>query len=251
MTREPGHEPDQPVDVGTAIPAAADVVFGERADVAARYREILATDGITQGLIGPREIPRLWDRHILNCAVVGELMGEAESVIDIGSGAGLPGIPLAIARPDLSVTLVEPLLRRATFLERTVTELGLAITVIRGRAESREVRDSVGPADVVTSRAVAPLARLAGWSAPLIRDRGRMLALKGSSAADEIDRDSAAVGRTGLVNLRVETCGAEVLGTETTVLVGDKIEASQRSARRQSRTRTPGAKSDRRSSKKG
>ncbi len=153
-------------------PPSAHAVFEERLELAMRYREMLATDGITRGLIGPREVPRLWDRHIVNCGVLGEVIADGEYVIDIGSGAGLPGIPLALARPDLRITLVEPLLRRTTFLEEVVASLGLDVTVVRGRAEERAVRAEVGLADVVTSRAVAPLDRLASWSAPLIRPAG-------------------------------------------------------------------------------
>jgi len=198
------------------------------------YWRILATDGIDHGLIGPREVPRLWDRHILNCAVVAELIPDGVNVFDIGSGAGLPGVPLAIARPDLEITLIEPLLRRSTFLERTVEALGLTnVRVVRGRAEEKAVRSEVGTAEVVTSRAVAPLERLAKWCAPLVAAGGEMIAIKGSSAADEIERDRAVVGRTGITDLRVATCG-ESLETPTTVVIGTKTEAvrSKKSRRR-------------------
>lgn len=123
-------------------PPSAHAVFEERLELAMRYREMLATDGITRGLIGPREVPRLWDRHIVNCGVLGEVIADGEYVIDIGSGAGLPGIPLALARPDLRITLVEPLLRRTTFLEEVVASLGLDVTVVRvaPRSEQCELR---------------------------------------------------------------------------------------------------------------
>jgi 16S rRNA (guanine527-N7)-methyltransferase len=207
-------------------------VFGERKELAEGYWRILATDGIDHGLMGPREVPRLWDRHILNCAVIGELIEKNEIVFDVGSGAGLPGLPLAIARPDVSITLIEPLLRRSTFLERAVQTLGLEnVAVVRGRAEEKAVRAGVGLADVVTSRAVAPLERLAKWSAPLVRGGGRMIAIKGSSAAEEIERDRAVVGRTGISDLRVITCGA-ILETPTTVVVGTKAERAARKQRR-------------------
>ncbi|MFT4042450.1 MAG: 16S rRNA (guanine(527)-N(7))-methyltransferase RsmG [Gordonia sp. (in: high G+C Gram-positive bacteria)] len=201
-------------------PAAAATIFGGRLALAEQYCEILATDGITHGLMGPREIPRLWDRHVLNCAVIQELIDPENSVVDIGSGAGLPGIPLAIARPDLRVTLVEPLLRRATFLTRAVEILGLEVNVVRGRAEDVSVLRTVDPADVVTSRALAPLERLAKWSAPLIRDGGRLVAIKGSSAPEEIDRDGASARRNGIDALRVEQCGTAYLDPATTVIVG-------------------------------
>lgn len=216
---------------GTSSPApaaAADVfgdrVFGARLNLAQEYRDILATDGIVQGLIGPREVERLWVRHILNCAVIGEVIAPGSTVIDIGSGAGLPGIPLAIARADLTITLVEPLLRRSTFLESVVTRLGLTgVRVVRGRAEEKAVRDDIGTADIVTSRAVAPLDRLAGWSAPLVKPGGAMIAIKGSSAADEIERDRAGVERRGLIRLRVAVCGERFLDDPTTVVIGDKV----------------------------
>ncbi|GAA1483129.1 16S rRNA (guanine(527)-N(7))-methyltransferase RsmG [Gordonia sinesedis] len=224
-------------------PAEATVVFGDGDGVtaAARYAEILATDGIDHGLIGPREVPRLWARHLLNCAVIGERIPDGASVIDIGSGAGLPGIPLAIARPDLRLTLIEPLLRRSEFLERVVSELGLSsVRVVRGRAEERAVRAEVPAADIVTSRAVAPLERLAAWSAPLIAPDGRLVAIKGSSAADEICRDAAAVERLGITDLHTELCGEGRIPDPTTVVIGRKTTtpgsaASRRSARRGSR----------------
>lgn len=137
-------------------PASAATVFGDRLDLARRYCTALATAGVERGLIGPREVPRLWDRHLLNCAVLGELIAEGASVVDIGSGAGLPGIPLAIARPDLRITLVEPLLRRTVFLSEFIESVGLDVTVVRGRAEQSGVMKEAGGADVVTSRAVAP-----------------------------------------------------------------------------------------------
>jgi 16S rRNA (guanine527-N7)-methyltransferase len=144
----------------------------------------LASRGIDHGLIGPREADRLWERHILNSAAIAPLIPEGSRVVDVGSGAGLPGIPLAILRPDLDVTLLEPLLRRTRFLEDTITELGLRgrVRVLRGRAEDQRERF-----DVVTARAVAPLTRLVPWCAPLLADDGAVLALKGSSAAEEVD----------------------------------------------------------------
>ena len=156
----------------------------DRLPLAARYTELLATEGVLRGLIGPREAPRLWERHVLNSAVLGEAIPEGASVCDIGTGAGLPGLVLAIGRPDLAVTLVEPLLRRTTFLDEVVAELGLShVTVVRGRAE-----DLHGTAtfDVVTSRAVAPLERLLGWSMPLVGPTGATVAMKGRSIHEEI-----------------------------------------------------------------
>ncbi len=211
-------------------PPAAIEVFGDRLDLAIRYCEALATDGVERGLIGPREVPRLWERHLLNCAVVAELIAEGQSVVDIGSGAGLPGIPLAIARPDLRVTLVEPLLRRTKFLGEFVEAVGLDILVVRGRAEQPGVVKEAGGADVATSRAVAPLEQLAKWSLPLIHEHGRMLAMKGSSAADEIARDGAALAKMGASGLKIIECGTKILETPTIVVRAERV--SKRHQRR-------------------
>ncbi|TCN48096.1 16S rRNA (guanine527-N7)-methyltransferase [Rhodococcus sp. SMB37] len=213
--------------------AIAHRVFGNRFDLAQRYHESLSTDGVERGLIGPREVPRLWERHILNCGVLGELIEEDERVVDVGSGAGLPGIPLAIARPDLRVTLVEPLLRRSVYLAEFVETHGLGnVLVVRGRAEQPGVVQEAGGADVVTSRAVAPLAKLAKWSLPLIHEGGRMLALKGSSAAEEIDRDRAELAKLGAGNLEVLECGADLLEVPTLVVKAERIAKPQRRRKR-------------------
>lgn len=170
---------------GTGLPdtvaAAAAAVFGDRLDLARRYVGHLATSGVERGLIGPREGPRLWQRHVLNCASLAPLVPADAAVIDVGSGAGLPGIVVALARPDLGVVLVEPLLRRTTWLEEVVADLGIDVEVVRARAQ-----DCGRDADAVLSRAVAPLDRLLGWCLPLVRPGGQVLALKGSSAADEL-----------------------------------------------------------------
>ncbi|PXX65696.1 16S rRNA m(7)G-527 methyltransferase [Nocardia tenerifensis] len=215
-------------------PAAASAVFGDRLDLARRYCMALATAGVERGLIGPREVPRLWDRHILNCAVVGELIAEGSSVVDIGSGAGLPGIPLALARPDLRITLVEPLLRRTIFLSEFIDAAGLEVTVVRGRAEQSGVLKEAGGADVVTSRAVAPLGKLAQWSLPLLRDHGRMLALKGVSAAEELERDGQALERAGAGNPMVVECGATLVPTPTLVISAERLPRAERAPRRRS-----------------
>jgi 16S rRNA (guanine527-N7)-methyltransferase len=167
-----------------SAPAVAQRVFLNALPTAEEYAALLATDGIVRGLIGPREVPRLWERHLLNCAVVTGAIKQGASVCDIGSGAGLPGLVIAIRRPDLDVTLVEPLLRRTTFLEEAVASLGLGnVRIIRERAEALRGSESF---DVVTSRAVAPLDRLSRWSLPLVRTGGEFLAMKGSSAEDEL-----------------------------------------------------------------
>ncbi len=164
-------------------PEAADI-FGGSLDQARQYAELLATDGVTRGLIGPRETERLWDRHLLNCAVVAEFLPERGVLVDIGSGAGLPGVVLAMLRPSLQVVLLEPLLRRSVFLEECVTRLGLSnATVLRARAEEKAAAHI--KADVATARAVAPLDRLAGWAVRLLRPGGELLAIKGQSAEEE------------------------------------------------------------------
>ena len=196
------------------------------ADLLEAYAALLADAGVTQGLIGPREVPRLWERHLLNCAVVAEpeagLIPESASVADVGSGAGLPGLVWAIVRPDLRVTLVEPLLRRATFLTQAVSDLGLdtRVTVIRGRGEEQLASGAWTPVDIVTARAVAPLSKLLGWTVPLLREGGHLLALKGSSAAEEVAAAQAEAAAVGLADLRVRTLGEGVVDPVTTVVTG-------------------------------
>lgn len=201
-------------------PTAAAEVFGERLPLAEAYHRSLATDGSTRGFIGPRELPRLWDRHILNCAVIGEVMETGASIADVGSGAGLPGIPLAIARPDLRITLIEPLLKRSVYLAEVVELLGLDnVTVIRGRAEEKSVRRALGTGmDLVTSRAVAPVGKLAGWSLPLVRIGGAMVALKGSSVTEELERDATLIRRAGGGKAEILTVGTQHLAEPTTVI---------------------------------
>jgi 16S rRNA (guanine527-N7)-methyltransferase len=184
-------------------------------------------------LLGPREAPRVWDRHVLNCAVVAELMPDGARVVDIGSGAGLPGIPLALARPDLRIVLVEPLARRVEWLREVVADLELAVEVERGRAEDVVVRRRWEGADVVTARAVAPLARLAGWSLPLLRTGGRLFAVKGSSAAAEIERDASTVRRLGGGLPRIELCGVGIVDPPSTVVVVERVARPGRPTRGQ------------------
>lgn len=202
------------------VPTVVTLLFGERSPLVERYVGLLAGAGVERGLLGPGEVPRLWHRHVLNCAVLAELIEPGERVVDVGSGAGLPGIVLALARPDLHVDLVEPLQRRAAFLAEAVELLGVDATVVRGRAEERSVRAAVGEADVVTSRAVAPLGRLVGWCAPLARPGGRLLAMKGVSVTAELERDGATIARAGLSKVRVRECGGGVLEQPSRVVEG-------------------------------
>lgn len=210
------------------IPEVAGAVFGDRLPLAHAYADHLVTSGVERGLIGPREAPRIWDRHILNCAVVAELVPDGARLVDVGSGAGLPGIPLALARPDLGVVLVEPLNRRVEWLRAVIDDLGLSIEVERGRAEESTVRRRWEGADVVTARAVAPLHRLAGWCLPLLRPGGLMVAVKGESAPQEIERDTAAVARLGGGVPRVARCGEGVIDPPSTVIVVERMPRRRR-----------------------
>ena len=201
---------------------AGDLLFGERLDLARRYADHLATTGLERGLIGPREAPIVWERHVLNCAVVAALIPEGARVVDVGSGAGLPGIPLALARPDLAVVLLEPLARRVEWLREVIDDLGLSVEVERGRAEETAIRRRWEGADVVTARAVAPLHRLAAWCLPLVRVGGMMLAVKGATAPEEVRRDAGAVARLGGGNTRIEKVGGGVVDPPSTVVVVER-----------------------------
>ncbi|MGH3327586.1 MAG: 16S rRNA (guanine(527)-N(7))-methyltransferase RsmG [Streptomycetales bacterium] len=199
-----------------ATPAAARSVFGTGLGLAERYARWLSGPGVERGLIGPREVPRLWERHLLNCGVVHELIPHGTLVWDVGSGAGLPGIALAIARPDLRVTLLEPLLRRTRFLAECVADLGLDnATIRRERAERVPER---GVVDVVTARAVAPLERLAVCALPLLRPMGELLALKGESAWEELRAAEGELQELGAAEWSVVSVGAGVVETPATVV---------------------------------
>jgi 16S rRNA (guanine527-N7)-methyltransferase len=221
----------------SAAPRVAGTFFGDRLDRAQRYTEILAGAGVERGLIGPREVDRLWNRHILNSVAAAELLEPNESVADIGSGAGLPGIPLALARPDLRVTLIEPLLRRSDFLREVIEELGIDVVVVRGRAEELTVRQRVGETDVVVSRAVASLDKLTKWSMPLLRPGGRMLAIKGERAEDEIREHRRVMASLGAVDERVVKCGADFLNPPVTVVVARRRTPTPESKRTGRRSR--------------
>lgn len=200
----------------TAAAEQATAVFSTRMPLAEEYARLLASDGVTRGLIGPREVPRLWERHLLNCAVLSELIEQEADVLDVGSGAGLPGLVLAIARPDIFVTLVEPMARRTDFLTEAIAALELDnVEVLRARAEEVKPR---GKADVVTSRAVAPLGKLSHWCMPLARPGGDVLAIKGASAADELTKYAKELCKRGAVDPEVIQCGTELLDTPTTVI---------------------------------
>jgi 16S rRNA (guanine527-N7)-methyltransferase len=194
-----------------------------------RYADMLATTGVTAGLIGPREVPRLWSRHLLNCAVVVEptqpWVPADATVVDVGSGAGLPGLVWALVRPDVQVICLEPLLRRSTFLTDAVQSLGLAdrVRVVRGRAE--EVALDWTGVDIATSRAVAPLPRLLGWSMPLLKTGGTLVAMKGENAQREVDEARSGALAVGAANLRVVSCGDGVVDPPTTLVLATKVSA--------------------------
>ena len=197
-------------------PAGAIRVFGDRLALAERFTAILTDSGVSHGLIGPREVPRLWERHLLNCAVIHPAIAADQMVIDVGSGAGLPGLALAIARPDLDLHLIEPMLRRTNWLAMAVEELGLTnVAVHRGRAEQfwGALR-----APVVTARAVARLSELAKWCLPLLLPGGSLLAIKGLSVAEEVEADRAILRRLGAIDEVIETFGSGIVEQETTVL---------------------------------
>jgi 16S rRNA (guanine527-N7)-methyltransferase len=198
------------------MPDVAREVFGDAAGKAEHYANLLAGVGVERGLIGPNEVPRIWERHLLNSAVVAELVPEPSSLVDLGSGAGLPGIVLAMVLRDSEVVLLEPTLRRATFLEECVAELGLAnARVVRARAEQMAGELAV---DVVTARAVAPLDRLAALAVGLLKPGGILLAVKGAMASVEVREAEAALGRLGLRDAEVLVAGSGKVDPAATVV---------------------------------
>jgi 16S rRNA (guanine527-N7)-methyltransferase len=209
-------------DAPPAPPIAAQV-FGWALPLAEQYVARLATDGVTRGLIGPREVPRLWERHVLNSAAVAEAVPPGARVVDVGSGAGLPGIPLGLARPDVALTLVEPMARRVEFLDDVVAGLaepaGLRWRVLRGRAEDRSVATAVGAVDVVTARAVAPLPRLVGWCRGLMRPGTQLIALVGARALAELPSLLPELEAAGMRDVHPRAVGAGLGDAATTVVV--------------------------------
>jgi 16S rRNA (guanine527-N7)-methyltransferase len=204
------------IEITQAELQAAEKIFGDRLGLAQRYVEHLATSGTERGLIGPREVPRLWSRHVLNCAVIESVIAHGSHVADVGSGAGLPGLCLAIARPDLELTLIEPLERRVIWLQEVVDDLGLGnVTVMRTRAE---LAVGMVSADVVTARAVSALTKLAGLTIPLLDGKGEVVAIKGRSAAEEIAQAAKVIRKLGGVETSVVVCGQELLEEPTTVV---------------------------------
>ncbi|MET0765362.1 MAG: 16S rRNA (guanine(527)-N(7))-methyltransferase RsmG [Blastococcus sp.] len=227
MTEPTARAPEAPVEIPPP-PRVAREVFGDALPAAERYVARLATDGVTRGLIGPREVSRLWERHVLNSAAVAEAVPHGARVVDVGSGAGLPGIPLGLARRDLTVTLVEPMARRVEFLEEAVAEIDgegadedgrSRWRVVRGRAEDRSVIGAVGGVDVVTARAVAPLPRLVGWCRGLMRPGTQLVALVGSKALDELPALVRELEAAGMRDVHPRAVGAALGEAATTVVV--------------------------------
>lgn len=200
------------------------MLFGNRLHLAERYAARLTGDGVLRGLIGPREAGRIWERHLLNSAILTELLPADARVVDVGSGAGLPGIPMAVRRPDLHIDLVEPMQRRVTFLSEVVAELGFerSVQIVRGRADDAEVVRRVGRTDWVVARAVAPLDRLVRWCLPLLSAHGRLLAMKGAGGIHEAAEHEQAVRRLGARVVALEQLGEKTLGEGTWVVVVER-----------------------------
>jgi len=198
-----------------AEPSAALELFGDRVEVARRFAANLAEQGEERGLIGPLELPRLWSRHILNCAIVAPLLRPGV-VGDVGSGAGLPGLVLAIARPDVSFVLIEPMERRVAWLNEQVAELGLDnVSVVRARAEEARLD---GPLDQVTARAVSAFRKLLPLTAPLLRDGGELVLMKGAAAPAEVEAASKEIRKYKVHDIEVLTLGEGVLSEVTRVI---------------------------------
>jgi 16S rRNA (guanine527-N7)-methyltransferase len=198
-----------------AEPAAAVAIFGDQIDQARSFAQTLAGDSDELGLLGPRELDKLWSRHILNSAVVAELVRPGDKVADVGSGAGLPGIPMAIARPDAQFVLIEPMERRSTWMLEVVEDLGLKnVRVLRSRAEDVTEQDF----DIVTARAVAVLDKLLKMCVPLLKPGGALIALKGSKAAEEIANSKKLEKKLGISSFEILVCGEKFLPEPTSVV---------------------------------
>jgi len=208
-------DPDVPVP-----PVIVVERLGPFADLLSRYAGWLAGPGTVRGLIGPREVPRLWERHILNSVALAELLPDGVRLVDIGTGAGLPGLAVACVRPDVTVDLVESLQRRTDFLTEVVSDLGLdgRVRVIRGRAEDKSVLQTVGSTPYLTARAVAPIDRLVRWGFPLLAPGGSLLAVKGSGAEDELRQHAGVLRRMRAEVVGVFDCGVGLVDPPTRVV---------------------------------
>jgi 16S rRNA (guanine527-N7)-methyltransferase len=211
---------DEAEPVAPTPPGVVYELFGSAAQPLRRYAQWLAGAGTVRGLLGPREVPRLWDRHLLNSIALAELLPEGIRLVDIGTGAGLPGLAVACVRPDLRVDLVESMRRRTDFLGEVVADLGLAdrVRVVRGRAEEPAVVRTVGASDFVTARAVAPLEKLVRWTVPLLRHGGSLLAMKGDSAESELAESRQFLSRMRIEIKGIVECGVDLVDPPTRVL---------------------------------
>lgn len=197
-------------------PAYAETLFGDRVDLADRYAQHLVTTGVERGLLGPRELPRVWTRHVLNCAAAASLLGPGDVVGDIGSGAGLPGIPWALARPDVRIVLIEIMERRVEWLRMVVDDLGLDnVRIVRARVEDL-ADDEIFT--VVTARALKAMTTLIEWSVPILGPQGRILAIKGASVDGELEKAARLIRRRKLIGPTVHKVGDEGLEIPTTVV---------------------------------
>ena len=214
------------------VPPAAASAFGDRLALAERYAELLCGQGVVRGLIGPREPGRIWTRHLLNSAALASFLAEGATVTDLGSGAGLPGIPLALARPDLTMTLLEPQSRRMRFLELVRAELDLELTLVQARAE-----DGPSGADIVVARAVAPLPRLLELAIPLLRPGGTLLAHKGARAAAELAEARGILAEVSPLDVSVHPLGSvDEEATIVRIVLGDEALPLGRSSRTPARS---------------
>ena len=198
-----------------AEPESAKAIFGPQIEKARTFAQKLANDSDDLGLLGPRELDKLWSRHILNSAVVAETVKAGDLVADVGSGAGLPGIPMAIAVPEARFVLIEPMERRSTWMLEVIQELGLNNIEVR-RARAEEVLDL--KFDIVTARAVAALDKLLRLTVPLLKPGGSLIALKGSKAAEEIEAARKLQKKLGVASFEIQICGEKFLAEPTSVV---------------------------------